>query len=75
MSNHAARSTSGKRWRRPERGGHSISNGVLVTAAWSGFLTLVLLKVTNLVSPLRVSAEEETEGLDTALHGEKGYNL
>ncbi|HYD56015.1 MAG TPA: ammonium transporter [Burkholderiales bacterium] len=49
--------------------------GVLVTAAWSGVLTLVLLKVTNALSPLRVSAEEETEGLDTVLHGEKGYNL
>jgi Amt family ammonium transporter len=49
--------------------------GVLVTAAWSGVLTLVLLKVTDALSSLRVSAEEETEGLDTVLHGEKGYNL
>jgi ammonia channel protein AmtB len=24
---------------------------------------------------MRVSAEEETEGLDTVLHNEKGYNL
>ena len=49
--------------------------GVLAIAAYSSILTFVLLKLTDLVSRLRVSAEEETEGLDTALHGEKGYNL
>ena len=49
--------------------------GVVATAAWSGVLTWVLLKATDLVSRVRVNADEETEGLDTALHGEKGYNL
>jgi Amt family ammonium transporter len=49
--------------------------GVLAIAAWSGALTWVLLKATDLMSRLRVTGEEETEGLDTALHGEKGYNL
>jgi Amt family ammonium transporter len=49
--------------------------GVLATAAYSGFLTFVLLKLTDVVSRLRVNADEESEGLDTALHGEKGYNL
>jgi Amt family ammonium transporter len=49
--------------------------GVLATAAWSGILTFVLLKATDLVSRVRVNGDEETEGLDTALHGEKGYNL
>jgi len=49
--------------------------GVLVTAAWSGVLTWVLLKVTDLLVGMRVSTEEETEGLDTVLHNEKGYNL
>ncbi len=49
--------------------------GVLAVAAYSGILTFVLLKLTDLVSRLRVTAEEESEGLDTALHNEKGYNL
>jgi Amt family ammonium transporter len=33
--------------------------------------SLLLLKVTDMISPLRVSAEEETEGLDWSQHGEK----
>jgi Amt family ammonium transporter len=49
--------------------------GVGVTALWSGALTWVLLKITDALVGLRVSAEEETEGLDTALHNETGYNL
>jgi ammonium transporter, Amt family len=49
--------------------------GVAATLAWSGILTWVLLKLTEAVLGMRVANEEETEGLDTALHGEKGYNL
>ncbi|MGH9907036.1 MAG: hypothetical protein ACRD8U_15815, partial [Pyrinomonadaceae bacterium] len=35
----------------------------------------VLLKLSDALVGLRVTAEEETEGLDTVLHNEKGYNL
>ena len=49
--------------------------GVLAIAAWSGVITWVLLKVSDLVAGMRVQSEEETEGLDTVLHNEKGYNL
>ena len=35
------------------------------------FGSLLLLKVTDLISPLRVSADEEKEGLDWSQHGEK----
>jgi Amt family ammonium transporter len=49
--------------------------GILVTAAWCGAVTLVLLKIVAVVVPLRVSAEEETEGLDLVLHEERGYNI
>jgi Amt family ammonium transporter len=49
--------------------------GVLAIAAWSGVLTFVLLKLCDAVTGMRVSAEEESEGLDTSLHNEKGYNL
>ena len=49
--------------------------GIGATAFWCGVLTWVLLKLTDAVTGLRVSADEETEGLDTVLHNEKGYNL
>jgi Amt family ammonium transporter len=49
--------------------------GVLAVGAWSGILTWVLLKVTDMVAGMRVDGDEETEGLDTVLHNEKGYNL
>jgi Amt family ammonium transporter len=49
--------------------------GVLATVAWSGAVTWILLKLTEAIAGLRVSGDEETEGLDTVLHNEKGYNL
>ncbi len=49
--------------------------GIAATALWSGVITYVLLKVTDAVVGMRVTSEEETEGLDTVLHNEKGYNL
>jgi Amt family ammonium transporter len=44
--------------------------GVAVTIVWSGALTWGLLKVINLFSPLRVSQQNEIEGLDISQHGE-----
>jgi len=49
--------------------------GVGATLLWSGALTFALLKVVDVLTGLRVNAEEETEGLDTVLHNETGYNL
>jgi len=49
--------------------------GVLAVGAWSGAITWILLKVTDVVIGLRVQQDEETEGLDTVLHNEKGYNF
>jgi Amt family ammonium transporter len=49
--------------------------GVVVTALWSGVLTWVLLKLVDAIAGMRATGDEETEGLDTVLHGEKGYNL
>ena len=46
-----------------------------VTAAWSGLVTFVLLKLLALTVGLRVSAEDENEGLDLADHGERAYSL
>ena len=47
--------------------------GVLATAAWCGALTFAILKLLDATTGLRVDAEAETEGLDLADHGERGY--
>ena len=49
--------------------------GVLI--AWSFALvgTIVLLKITDLITGLRVNEEQEIEGLDVSQHGEEAYNL
>ena len=49
--------------------------GVVATAVWSGVLTWILLKLVDAIAGMRVATEEETEGLDTVLHNEQGYNL
>jgi Amt family ammonium transporter len=49
--------------------------GILVTAAWCAAVSIVLLKIIAIIVPLRVSAEEENEGLDLVLHEERGYNI
>jgi Amt family ammonium transporter len=48
--------------------------GVVVTFVYSGVVSFVLLKLLGATIGLRVSAEEETEGLDLSLHDERGYN-
>jgi ammonium transporter, Amt family len=49
--------------------------GVLI--AWGIALvgTIVLLKIVDMITGLRVSAEEEEAGLDITQHGEEAYNL
>ena len=37
--------------------------------------TLLALKVTDVVTPLRMEARDEVTGMDLAIHGEEGYNL
>ena len=49
--------------------------GIATTIVWSGVLTFVLLKIVDVLVGLRVPIEQETEGLDLALHNETGYNL
>ncbi len=44
--------------------------GVAVTLAWSGGVTWILLKVVGVFVPLRVSLQQELEGLDISQHGE-----
>ncbi|POA99679.1 ammonia channel protein [Chromobacterium sinusclupearum] len=45
--------------------------GVGVTIVYCGIVTFILLKLVNLVIGLRVAEDEEREGLDVVLHGER----
>ena len=49
--------------------------GVAATVAFTALVTFGLLKLVDVLLGLRVSAEEETEGLDLAQHNERGYDL
>jgi ammonium transporter, Amt family len=51
------------------------ATGVLLTIVWSGVVSVVLFKLIDMTMGLRVSEEEERQGLDTASHGERAYNL
>jgi Amt family ammonium transporter len=61
----------------PEGYGGSIAQlilqakGVIVTIVYTGIVSFILLKAVDLTIGLRVSEDEEREGLDEALHGER----
>ncbi len=48
--------------------------GILIAIVLSVVGTLVLLKLVDLVIGLRMSPEEEREGMDVTQHGEEGYD-
>ena len=61
--------------------GYSISGqvwiqlqGVLITIVWSAVVAFIAFKLIDLVIGLRVSEEDEREGLDITSHGETAYN-
>jgi Amt family ammonium transporter len=47
---------------------------VLTTIVWSGVGSAILYKIVDLIVGLRVTNDEEREGLDVADHGERAYN-
>lgn len=49
--------------------------GVVATIVYTGAASFIILKVIDAVIGLRVSSDEESEGLDIALHDERGYNI
>jgi Amt family ammonium transporter len=55
---------------------HVISQawGVGVTILWCGIVSLIAYKIVDLTIGLRVTEEQEREGLDTVSHGERAYN-
>jgi len=50
------------------------TKAVLFTIAWTGIGSFILYKIVDVVIGLRVTAEQEREGLDIAEHGERAYN-
>ena len=48
---------------------------VLITVAWSGIVSFVAYKLVDLMVGLRVTEDEEREGLDISSHGETAYHL
>ena len=49
--------------------------GVAIAWAFAIVGSIVLLKLTDLITGIRVSEEHEIEGLDITQHGEEAYNL
>ncbi len=51
------------------------SIGVIATIIYTGICSFIILKVVDVIVGLRVDEEQESEGLDLALHNERGYIL
>jgi Amt family ammonium transporter len=51
------------------------AKAVLTTIVWSGVVAFVSYKIVDLTVGLRVSEEQEREGLDIASHGESAYRM
>jgi Amt family ammonium transporter len=49
--------------------------GVMFTIVYCAIVSFIILKVVDAVIGLRVSEDEESEGLDLSQHDERGYNL
>ncbi len=50
------------------------AKGVLLTVVWSGVVSVIAFKLVDLMVGLRVSEEDEREGLDITSHGETAYS-
>ncbi len=50
------------------------AKAIMVTIVWSGVVSLVSFKLVDLTIGLRVTEEEEREGLDISSHGETAYH-
>ena len=48
---------------------------IIITLAWSGILSFIILKIVDATVGLRVEEDEERMGLDLSQHNERGYNL
>ena len=51
------------------------ATGVGVTVVWSGVVAFICYKIVDMTVGLRVSEDEEREGLDISSHGESAYHV
>jgi Amt family ammonium transporter len=49
--------------------------GVVTTVIWSGVVAFIAFKIVDVIIGLRVSEEQEREGLDESQHGERAYHM
>jgi Amt family ammonium transporter len=49
--------------------------GVITTVVWSGVVAFVAYKIVDMTIGLRVTEEQEREGLDETQHGERAYHM
>ncbi len=49
--------------------------GILISWTLAAVGTIVVLKICDMITGVRVSPEQELEGLDVSMHGEEGYNF
>jgi ammonium transporter, Amt family len=51
------------------------AKAVGITILWSGVVAFIAYKITDMIVGLRVTEEEEREGLDISSHGESAYRM
>jgi len=51
------------------------ATGVGTTVVWSGIVAFIAYKIVDMMIGLRVTEEEEREGLDISSHGESAYRI
>ena len=49
--------------------------GIVVIGAWTALASWIILKLIGMITPLRVSEEDELQGLDVTEHEERSYDL
>ncbi|SDC13987.1 ammonium transporter [Ruegeria marina] len=49
--------------------------GLVIVGVFTAAVTIVLIKLVALITPFRVDAETETNGLDLSVHGERAYDM
>jgi len=49
--------------------------GLLVVGTFTIVMTIIIIVITRIVTPLRVDEEAEAIGLDLTSHGERAYDM
>jgi Amt family ammonium transporter len=51
------------------------AKAVGITLVWTAVVALIAFKIADLIVGLRVTEEQEREGLDISSHGESAYDM